>query len=356
MKILEGVYPPSDEKIVKLRECDPLRVSAPLNALCGEIGFWRRFKFAELLANGLCGRENYDRNGRLGGTMSSREEPNVKCRTAILAFVLVAGLSSSLRASDPAPETLAQLQKAFSDYSAARLVFTVKELPEGSYHDVMPPLDEKARLQAARIALREARKLPPRYLGRMGLKAVGIFAACISNQGDGFRPYDEELKGYRFFGIYNGKNALAAAYYSDEQLPATLHHEIFHHVDATRRGETRYTVRFVRDPRFQAALSGEEPYPPLRIGEADLAALKKRGVGRVLERAVSKYADKSVGEDKAETARYLMTALPDALVQMATRAELAGSQRLLHVLHRYGEAVPDGPSIDWFVSLALNRK
>ncbi len=219
----------------------------------------------------------------------------------------------------------------------------------------MPPLNEEGRLRAARIAVREIHKLPPRYLEKMGLKALGIFAACIANQGDGFRPYDEKLKGYRYFGIYNGKNALVAAYYSDTQLPTTLHHEIFHHVDATLRGETKYTINFVRDDRWQAALSGEERYRALRLIEADLMALRKLSRGQVLERTVSSYAEKSVGEDKAETARYLMTTLPDALVQMATRSELAGSQRLLHVLHKYGQAIAGGPGVDWFVSVALGR-
>lgn len=255
----------------------------------------------------------------------------------------------------PADESLPQLEKAFTDYCGSRLVFAAKDLPEGEYHDRMPSLDAHGRLRAARIALREIRKLPPRYLEKMGLKAVGIFAACVSNQGDGFRPYDDSLMGYRFFGIYNGKNALAAAYYSDAQLPTTLHHEIFHHVDATLNGQTKYTIHFVRDERFAAALSGAQRYPPLRLVEADLAALRKISKGLVLEKAVSSYAEKSVGEDKAETARYLMTALPDALVQMATRAELAGTQRMLHVLHKYGQAIPDGPRDAWFVSVALGR-
>jgi hypothetical protein len=258
-------------------------------------------------------------------------------------------------AGEPAKESLAQLEKAFGDYSGSQLVFTVKDLPEGTYHDRMPSLNADGQLRAARLVLQEIRKLPPRYLEKIGLRAVGIFAACISHQGDGFRPYDEALKGYRFFGIYNGKNAVAVAYYSDAQLPATLHHEIFHHVDATLHGQTRYTVNFVRDERFQAALSGAERYPPLRLVEADLAALRKRSRGRVLEKAVSSYAEKSVGEDKAETARYLMMTLPDALVQMATRPELAGSQRLLHVLHKYRQAIPDGPDAAWFVSVALDR-
>lgn len=283
------------------------------------------------------------------------EEPNVKRFSALVSLSFLVLVPSLGPADEAVPESVSQLEKAFRDYCGARLIFAAKDLPAGSYHDRMPPLNEERRLRAARIAVREVHKLPPRYLGKMGLQAVGIFAACISNQGDGFRPYDEALRGYRYFGIYNGKNALVAAYYSDVQLPATLHHEIFHHVDATWRGQTKYTVNFVRDKRFQAALSGVERYPALRLVEADLAALRKLSKGQVLEKAVSGYAAKSVGEDKAETARYLMTTLPDALVQMATRPALPGSQRLLHVLHKYGQAIPDGLDAAWFVSVARGR-
>ena len=272
-----------------------------------------------------------------------------------VALLVLIGSVPYLQGRDPPSDSVAGLQKSFADYSGARLVFAVKDLPEGPYHDVMPPLDEPGRLRAARIVLREVRKLPPRYLARMGLKAVGVFAACVSHQGDGFRSYDEQLKGYRYYGIYNGKDGVAAAYYSDAQLPTTLHHEIFHHVDATRNGETKYTAHFARDERWQAAISGEEPYRALAIAATDLNALKKLCAGRVLEKAVSDYAEKSVGEDKAETARYFMTALPDALIQMATRPALAGSQRMLHVLSKYGQAVPDGPGAEWFVSVALSR-
>lgn len=273
----------------------------------------------------------------------------------VLTFSFLFILSPQLLAEERVKESLPQLEKAFTDYSGSYLIFAMKDMPEGTYHDRMPSLDDEGRLRAARIALQEIRKLPPRYLEKMGLKAIGIFAACISNQGDGFRPYDEKLKGYRFFGIYNGKNALAAAYYSDTQLPGTLHHEIFHHVDATLHGQTKFTVNFVRDERFQAVISGAERYPALRLVEADLAALRKLSKGHVLEKTVCPYADKSVGEDKAETARYMMNALPDALVQVATRPELSGSQRLLHVLHKYEEAIPEGPDAAWFLSVALGR-
>jgi hypothetical protein len=273
----------------------------------------------------------------------------------VLSLSLLLLLSPVIAAEEPSKATLVQLEKAFLNYSGVRLIFAAKDLPEGTYHERMPSLQEENRLRAAQIALREMRRLPPRYLEKMGLKAIGIFAACISNQGDGFRSYDEHLKGYRYFGIYNGKNAVVAAYYSDAQLPGTLHHEIFHHVDATLRGETRYTANFVHDDRLRSALSGAERYDALRITAADLNALRKLGKGQVLERTVSSYAEKNIGEDKAETARYFMLSLPDALVQMATRPDLAGSQRMLHVLHKYGQAIPDGPGLNWFVSVALGR-
>ncbi|HTU18840.1 MAG TPA: serine protease [Gemmataceae bacterium] len=254
-----------------------------------------------------------------------------------------------------AEERVAQLQREFARYSGAQLVFTADKLPKGSYFDSMPSLDENERRQAAIIALREVRKLPPRYLADIHLKTIGIFAACISRHNDGFHAYDAKWKGYRYYGVYNGKDGVAAAYYSDAQLPLTLHHEIFHHVDATRDGKPGHDAVFTRDARWQAALSGQEPYPAARIAAADLAALTKLSDGQVLERSVSRYAEKSIGEDKAETARYLMSALPDALVQMATRSQLAGSQRMLHVLHKYQQAAPDGPGIDWFVAVALGR-
>jgi hypothetical protein len=288
-------------------------------------------------------------------TSSEREDTIVKRPSLVLLLALLAVFVSQSSAEERPKETVAQLEKAFADYCGAHLVFDAKDLPEGTYHDFMPPLNDEGRLRAARIALAEIRKLPPRYLDKMGLKSIGIFAACVSRQGDGFRPFDDQLKGYRYFGIYNGKNALVAAYYSDAQLHGTLHHEVFHHVDSTRRGESKFTAEFIRDDRFHAALSGTARYPALRLSEADISDLRKLGKGRVLEKAVGPYCEKNVGEDKAETARYLMDALPDALVQMATRPELSGSQRLLHVLNKYKQAVPDGPGVEWFLSVALAR-
>jgi S1-C subfamily serine protease len=254
-----------------------------------------------------------------------------------------------------ADDELRKLQTDFTEHSGARLVFDASDLPPGQYFDKMPSLSADRRVAAARIMVREAHKLPQGYLRAVGLKAVGVFAACVSSDGDGFRPYDPSLKGYRYYGIWNGKDGVAAAYYSNEQLPLTFHHEVFHHVDGTLRGRTDGS-RLHRDDRFAAVLAGNAPYPAPRLSTDELAALRRQSGGSVLEEAVSDYARKSKGEDKAETARYLMSHLPDALVQMATRPQLPGSQRMLHVLSKYEQAPAEGgPGIAWFVGVALGR-
>jgi hypothetical protein len=271
---------------------------------------------------------------------------------AISALLLVA---CPMRAERPAPDEVRRLQEEFTRQSGARLVFEAADLPPGRYHDIMRALPAGRRAVAARLALREVQKLPPGYLGAIGLKALGVFAACASREGDGYRPYDADLKGYRYYGIWNGHDALAAAFYTEAQLALTLHHEIFHHVDATARGRTDAATA-IHDDRFRDALSGKEAYPALQVPAEDLAALRRLSGGHTLEGAVSDYCKKSPLEDKAETARYLMSHLPDALVQAATRPQLPGSQRLLHVLHRYQRApAADGPTVAWFVDRAVGR-
>src|SRR5262249_6947768 len=150
----------------------------------------------------------------------------------------------------------------------------------------------------------------------------------------GYRPYDKSLEGYRYYGIWNGKDGIAAAYYSDRQLPLTLHHEIFHHIDGTLHGKVDAS-RLRHDDAFNDALSGKRTHSAIKLSAEDLEALKKAGSGGVLEGAVSEYCKKSIGEDKAETARHFMTNLADCLVQMATRPNLSGSQRMLHILQKY---------------------
>lgn len=278
-------------------------------------------------------------------------------RFSLFALVLAAlvgpGQGSVAVQASAAPDVLAALLREVEDHTGGRLVFRRSDLPPGGYHDSMPELDRDGQLRAARIVLAEVRKLPAGYFKAIGLRAVGVFRSCASREGDGFRPYDKGLGGYRYYGIWNGSNAAACAFYSEAQLPQTLHHEVFHHVDATLRGHTD-VERIARDPDFTKIRAGEEVYRKLALSAADLAALRAQARGRVLESVVSTYARKDGGEDKAETARYLLTNLADALVQVATRPQLPGSQRLLHVLTRYAEA--DGSAdVRWFVAVALGR-
>lgn len=278
------------------------------------------------------------------------------------ATLICVGLTALLGAPPPRgsgetdhPDGVTALCRAFQDYSGANLVFEARDLPPGKYHDRMPSLSPARRLQAAKILLAEVRKLPPGYLGALGLKVVGAFDRCVSARGDGFRPYDAAAGGYRYYGIWNGENAVACAYYSDGQLPLTFHHEVFHHVDATEAGRTD-ADRLRRDERFGAAVGGTARYPAPAVPAVDLAALESRARGELLEGAVGRYADKNQAEDKAETARYLMSHLPDALTQVVRRPGLAGSQRLLHVLAKYQQAVAGGgPDFNWFVGAALGR-
>ena len=75
--------------------------------------------------------------------------------------------------------------------------------------------------------------------------------------------------------------------------------------------------------------------------------------GRLLNTVVSDYAAKNPTEDKAETARYFLSALADSLLQMAQQPQLPGSQRLLHVLATYDRSISrNGPKPQWFLALA----
>jgi len=172
------------------------------------------------------------------------------------------------------------------------------------------------------------------------------------HRADGYRNYDEELQGYRYYGIYNGSCAIAAAYYTDRQLPLTLHHEIFHHIERV----ASLADRNCANDRWAGALSGDDLYPSIKLSPANLTELERRSSGEVLQDSVSDYAAKNPVEDRAETARYLLSTLPDSLVQAARRPQLPGSQRILHILETYHRA-PNGhgPDVDWFVEIALGR-
>lgn len=257
----------------------------------------------------------------------------------------------------PAAESdLQTLRHGFQAYSGAEIVFSRDDLPEGRYHDVLKPLSDSQKLIAAKVCNEEAKMYPPGFLGEVGLKTLGVFAACASkNTTDSSRPFDQQLGGYRYFGIYNGENAVAAAMYSEGQLALTFHHEIFHHVDSTVDGVTEAWQLSADDAFYQGAISGLRPHVAPPIAGEDLAELRRRCIGITLKDTVSQYAAKNPREDQAETARHAMSMLPNSLVQAIEQTDLAGSQRILHVLREYERAVPDGPDFDWFVDVALER-
>ena len=261
-----------------------------------------------------------------------------RCLAALVLVPLLA--AAPARADD-----LATLSREFESWTGAALVFDKASLPSGRWFEQMPSLASKDRVRAARILVAEARHYPQGWLATIGLRSVGVFAGLASDRGDGFRPWDDALGGYRYFGLWNGTDAVAAAYYTDGQLPLTFHHEVFHHVDGAG-GFSR------DDDAFSAAVRGDAPYPAIAVSAADRAALAKRG-GATLDDAVGDYAAKSAGEDQAETARWLHAHLASAVLQAATEPELPGSQRILHVMAEYAAA--GGPDAAWWVALALGR-
>lgn len=270
-------------------------------------------------------------------------------------FVLVlAALSVQLAAAEPDLETLLG---EFKTYSGAELVFTRDDLPQGRYHDVLKPLTtDESKKAAAAVCIEEARMYPPGFLGEVGLKAVGLFAVCVSKKNsESWRIFDDELGGYRYYGVYNRKDAIASAFYNEGQLAMTFHHELFHHVDSTVDGETDSWQLSGDDAFYQGAISGLRPYAAPQIAGEYLRELRKRRTGITLKDAVSEYAAKNSREDQAETARHMMSMLPSSLVQVIDQPELAGSQRIMHILREYEQSVPDGPDFDWFVDVALGR-
>ncbi|MCC6620191.1 MAG: trypsin-like peptidase domain-containing protein [Deltaproteobacteria bacterium] len=263
--------------------------------------------------------------------------------------------------SPPSPSSIgpSEAELAFEALTGAELVWSRDALPDDVLFDRTPELPAARRAEAARILLDEAAKYPPRYFARMGLTRIGVFAACVSDTGDGFRPYDDDLGGYRYFGQWapgEGRGALIAAFYSAGQLPQTFHHEVFHHVDATVAGKVDYTTHFKGDDaRFAAALEGKRRYKAPALAADIVKSLSEVAGRQRLAGDNGDYAKKSAGEDQAEAARWFMTYLPEALVQVVRTPELAGSQRLLHLLSQYAGATRIGTAadVDWFVGRAL---
>ncbi len=234
---------------------------------------------------------------------------------------------------------------SFQQHSGTALVFDVNGLPDGEWHEIAPQVAASRQPTLEAVLTREAKKFPAGALRRAGLRAVGVFAGLASSRTDGHRPWDDTLGGYRYFGLWNGRDGVMAAAYSAEQLVLTFHHELFHHLDGVSGfGED--------DARFAEAVAGRQPYPALRIDKATCDRLRAASDGAELKRAVSKYASKSAGEDQAETARHFMTHMAASLLQAAERPEWPGSQRLLHVLREY-EAADARLDTVWWTRVAL---
>lgn len=250
---------------------------------------------------------------------------------------------------------VANLQESFRQHTGGKLVFSKNELSPGSYYDLLPPLSLERQARAAEIAVREVQKYPRGLLEKLGLKTFGIFEACISNTNDGFHAYDARYGGYRWYGLYNFEHGAVGAYYSDAQLPLTIHHEIFHAVDAHHLGNKEMRHYESDNASFSSATQGEKRYPALRLPSNVLADLRKVAKGVVLQDSVSEYTTKSPDEDQAETARHLLMNIPDSLIQAVDRPELPGSQRILHVLEQYRTCVANGPDALWFAAIALGK-
>ena len=268
----------------------------------------------------------------------------------LLAAGLAAHVTDAAAADARDPDELTALRREFAARTGAELVFARGDLPDGRWYDKMPVLDRAGQVAAARILVEQAGRYPAGWLGRLGLRRFGVFAALVAERGDGFRPYDEDHGGYLYYGLWNGADAIAASYYTDGQLPLTFHHEVYHHIDG-HDGRESFTED---DGRFAAAITGKAPYPALAIPAADLAALAARA-GSPLTGPVSEYAAKSAGEDQAETARWLQANLATGLWQAAARPDLSGSQRILHVMAEYAAAGTGGPDVAWLIAIALGR-
>jgi hypothetical protein len=290
--------------------------------------------------------------------MSPWEEvPEVRGRrrrdraAGLLLLLLLLG-SATARADEAA-----ELQAQFEDHTGIPLVFEKKALPPGPWYRVLVPLEPERKVEALKLVVREMKRYPRHYLKSVGLTVFGLFAGCGAKTNDGFHEWSESMKAYAYLGMWDDKNAALAAYYDEDKLVRTFHHEIFHHVDATRHGVPDLKKVYpLAKARLAAALSGKAPFPALPLTPDEEAELVKRaGDAPPLADQVSAYSKKSLAEDRAETARYVLMHLPAALLQASRSPRLPGSQRILEVLWGYEASLDPGPSARWFIDEALGH-
>ena len=139
---------------------------------------------------------------------------DVKIAFSVAVIICIVPASVSCQSPPPGPPSkLDAALENFTRHTGAEIVFTRDDLPPGKYHDVMKPLADDQKLAAVEACMEEARLYPPGFFGQVGLRAIGVFAVCVSKSTtDSHREYDEELGGYRYYGVYNGNNAIASAF------------------------------------------------------------------------------------------------------------------------------------------------
>ncbi len=268
---------------------------------------------------------------------------------------------SGFQSAPQATDLGAASEQAFEARTGVSLVWAREELPEDVPYATTPTEPPAARKSASAVLAREALKYPPGLLGAIGIHKIGVFAGCGDPDGDGFRPWVDALGGYRYFGRWDPSGHIVACHYSDDQLALTFHHEVFHHIDAVVRGRLAARHSSEDDARWTGVVAtpARKAYAAIALSPASRAAIERVAGAAVLRGSVTDYAAKAPGEDQAETAWWFMTHLAEGLLQAADHPELAGSQRILHLLGQYAGAAPKGTrpmDLAWFQQIATGAR
>lgn len=253
----------------------------------------------------------------------------------------------------PQAPTAKDLQAQIEAQSGAKVVYSIKELPEDDYFGLIGKLTEAKRLQGLSILAKEVAKYPKGYLKSVGVGYIGLVGECKITKKQGFFP-DGGEEGERYDGLWANNQTILLCLNDPADLAGTWHHEVFHAVDSTKKGDVDSDKHMETDnAAFKQAVALKKPYPAIKLSESELAELKKLTKRKVLRNRVSEYAASSEDEDQAETALYIFQHLPDSLIQMATQPNIGGTQRMLHVLAEYEQASKIPFNASWLLSLAL---
>ncbi len=250
---------------------------------------------------------------------------------------------------------LVDSRAAIEEWTGSMVILSPPDLPLGLSFDTMFELAPAEREVALSVLSEVIRQYPKGLFASIALNRIGILGACGDAKNDGFRPWVEAVNGYRYFGLQTAYGILVCRY-NDSQMIHTFHHEAFHHIESVAIKTGMFPPLTIEQDhqRFERAITSVEPYSPLRFDDNTMALLREASTGLVLEDAVTVYAQKSPGEDKAETAFWFQTHLADALLQAALRPELPGSQRILHILHLYQRASPE-LTLAWWLGVIRDQ-